>query len=742
MDIASERIPEHAKAALRATSLVQVVHSPSLDTGFYQWLLLRARAGVKVEVLFTGQHGVRHTELTPHYFKHLEQAGGRVFLLPEQKSLPALILLDAAALLQPDNHAAASNARFTLEEHPDAIRKLRTLFDQWKESGRISSAATLQENPIQIYFKATPQSVDINEHFELSWEVSGADLVNIQPLPGQVSESGRQFLSAEKTTEFCLSASNARQTLSSVVTVTVNPNPKIEYLLMVAGRTEKDDQLLESQPGHPDHYGVVKGQVLRLFWRVYNAQHITFDGHAVAPSGNQMLTPDQLHSYIITASGENGSVHKTIVIDVFPRAEIEQIAISAPVLVNSSITLPPTARSPIPHPEQPTTVLATFGRTPKAPPPTAPAIHSSLREFFWFCSGASRQTLRQCPDAEGNKYAGIGATVFFTGLLAALSGGYALFVAFRNPLMALLFGLLWGAAIFNLDRLIVSTIKKEASLPQQWLQAMPRFLLALVLSVVIAKPLELRIFKPEIDEILSETRAEKLNKTEALFRKKALDIEAYIEKIKTETAASFQTREALYQEYRCECDGTCGTGKLGRGSECERKEAKYQQVAREYTTLKTENDRLVEAARVDMSGLKEKELLALQEITSVQADGLVARLSAAQKLPLMPSLFIALLILMIEIAPVLSKIMAPRGPYDEALRVAETRFNNSQEDLLRQVQAQADEGSSLNVQLQQAELDQALEHKREILRIISGAQVQLVQDKVDRWLEAERKKIP
>ena len=85
-----------------------------------------------------------------------------------------------------------------------------------------------------------------------------------------------------------------------------------------------------------------------------------------------------------------------------------------------------------------------------------------VKEFFLFCSGASRTILGMngC-EVEHGKYAGIGATIFFTATLAALSGGYAMFTAFRQEKLAIIFGLLWGLIIFNLDRFIVSSIKKQ-----------------------------------------------------------------------------------------------------------------------------------------------------------------------------------------------------------------------------------------------------------------------------------------
>lgn len=762
MDLVSNRIPANAQAALQTSNFVRLVPSPALDTGFYQWLLLRARAGVQVEILVAGPGADANLNLTPQYFQRLVQAGGSLYILSGQSIPLPFILLDSAALI-PEN--SQPSATFRLEENPATLHKLRSLFEQMKEQGLMPSGGVIpgvKGNPngpeqaiqqpsntaeaINIRFYATPRAVGINERFELSWSVEGARQVEIQPLLGAVPPKGSRVLSAEKSVEFCLTASNGTQTLSNIVKVAVDPNPKIEYLLTAPGRNEKEDVVLQAPSDHPDRYGVMKGQVLRLYWRVYNAVEINLDGQPKPPNGSVVLAPDRLTAYTLSASGNNTTVHQTIVVDVFPNPEIEQLSLAdtGSLPANLSATDPVPLAIPV-KPDRsvyPATDNRDAGAGFTTTPPPWPGLPSQhgVRDFFWFCSGASRDMLLRCPAAEGNKYAGIGATVFFTGLLAALSGGYALYVAFQSLPGAVFFGLLWGAAIFNLDRLIVSTIKKEATPGRQWRQALPRLLLALVLSVVIAKPLELRIFKPEIDELLSDKQTEKLLRTETRFREKAGAVEARIAQLKAETAASLQARETLYQEYRCECDGTCGTGKVGRGTECERKEAKYRQADREYQVLKTENDRLITAARTEADGIKKQALTAVQEVKSVHADGLVARLAAAGDLPFWPGFFIALLILMVEIAPVLSKILAPAGAYDQALRVEEARFTITQEELLQQQQQESQRNADLRVRLHQAEIDLHVEQKREIMRLIAGAQVQLAQDRVEQWLEGERKK--
>lgn len=298
-------------------------------------------------------------------------------------------------------------------------------------------------------------------------------------------------------------------------------------------------------------------------------------------------------------------------------------------------------------------------------------IRHSFKDFFWYCSGANRQILRQCSVLEGHKYVLLGISVFSIGLLAGFSGGYALYVAFQSLCRALLFGLLWGAAVFYLQQLIVTTIKKEASPGRQWRRALPYIALAVILSVVIAKPLELRIFEPEILEILSARKTEKMAQTEAVFKEKTAETERRIAALKAETETSYKTREALYQDYRCECDGTCGTGRVGRGTECERKEAKYRQADQEYQALKTENDQLIAGLRGEAVNLKKEAAVVLRGVATMHAQGFVARISAAQELPVLPGFLIALFVFMLGIAPVLFKVLAQRGAYDEALQVLE-----------------------------------------------------------------------
>ena len=62
-----------------------------------------------------------------------------------------------------------------------------------------------------------------------------------------------------------------------------------------------------------------------------------------------------------------------------------------------------------------------------------------LKQFFILCSGSDTDILDHCSKGEQNKYAGIGATVFFTAVMAFIAGSYALYIVFDNLFASLFF---------------------------------------------------------------------------------------------------------------------------------------------------------------------------------------------------------------------------------------------------------------------------------------------------------------
>ena len=127
-----------------------------------------------------------------------------------------------------------------------------------------------------------------------------------------------------------------------------------------------------------------------------------------------------------------------------------------------------------------------------------------LKKFFLLCSGIDQNVIQTCSNGEQNKYAGIGATVFFTAIMAFLAGSFALFTVFDNAFIALGFGFVWGLLIFNLDRSIIVSIKKTGKWKEELNQAWLRIILAVFIGIVIATPLELKLFEDEINAKVEE----------------------------------------------------------------------------------------------------------------------------------------------------------------------------------------------------------------------------------------------
>lgn len=293
-----------------------------------------------------------------------------------------------------------------------------------------------------------------------------------------------------------------------------------------------------------------------------------------------------------------------------------------------------------------------------------------LQRFFIFCSGADTDILETCSNGERNKYAGIGATVFFTAVMAFIASGYALYTVFDNIYTSIFFGLIWGLLIFNLDRYIVSTIKKRDSFKSELLQAAPRIVLAIIIAIVISKPLEMKIFEKEINQVLLEEKnAMTLENKEQLALQYTPTIESLnqdITNLKNEVEQKEAETNALYDTYIAEAEGTAGTKLLGKGPVYAEKREKHDAYLAELQQLKQTNAEKIAVIENQIAGLNtdyDKAVSTSQPVID-GFDGLMARINALNKLPWLPSFFIFLLFLAIETAPIIAKLLAPKGEYD------------------------------------------------------------------------------
>lgn len=304
-------------------------------------------------------------------------------------------------------------------------------------------------------------------------------------------------------------------------------------------------------------------------------------------------------------------------------------------------------------------------------------------QFFLFCAGVDASILEKCP-TDRNKYMGIGATVFFTGVLAFFSAGYALYTVFDSYVFALAFGTVWGLMIFNLDRYIVMSMKSQGRWWRDAWVAFPRMVMAVLLAVVISKPLELKIFEKEIrtELVLMEQEVFKQQdeRVKERYTAQILDLRQQIVQIKTEVGLKTAFRDSLATRAVQEADGTGGSKHANLGPIYRAKKAEADQAQVELNQLLAIQ---LPAIQTREQAIQQQEMAMQGGITSLDRsnyDGLAARIDALSRLSarslaiFYASLFITLLFIAVETTPILVKLISSHSPYDYVLHQQEYVF--------------------------------------------------------------------
>ena len=133
-----------------------------------------------------------------------------------------------------------------------------------------------------------------------------------------------------------------------------------------------------------------------------------------------------------------------------------------------------------------------------------------INEFLWTCGGLDKALLRMCP-TDWAKKAGMGGTILGTAVLATFSGGFAAYTVFENQWFASVIGIIWGLVIFNLDRYLVNSMFSDGEptiSKQEFLSGLPRIIIAVFLGIVISTPIELKIFEGKINDYLLKEKSQ------------------------------------------------------------------------------------------------------------------------------------------------------------------------------------------------------------------------------------------
>jgi hypothetical protein len=320
-----------------------------------------------------------------------------------------------------------------------------------------------------------------------------------------------------------------------------------------------------------------------------------------------------------------------------------------------------------------------FYTTPKSTP---------IMRLLWSASGGDRYILERATYSDQIKYMCLGGIIVATGLMAALAGGYAFYTIFEprgsaiesqfswtTTIISIFFGCFWGLMIFNLDRFIVSSTGKgdgtEAITWSEFKGAIPRLVLGAIIALTISKPVEIRMFKTEIDAALHEEQlvkqADYEKRTRLTFEGKINDLDVdnkVIQKRIDDYLNKITIKDSLYN-----IETASGQGGRFKGE---------GPVA---IALKTERDRLklelddyckLNKSKIDNIEDRRKKIyadldlaLSKDKVVSDGLDGLLERIKLSHFIAgFWISLFITLLFMAIEMTPIFFKLMLVKSPYD------------------------------------------------------------------------------
>ena len=328
---------------------------------------------------------------------------------------------------------------------------------------------------------------------------------------------------------------------------------------------------------------------------------------------------------------------------------------------------------------------------------------SKFLKFLWNCAGADIDLLENhCPPSDHAKYSGLGGIVLATGLLASLSGGYAFYTIFSTKgdalgnesidiptvILSIIAGIIWGLIIFNLDRFIISSTghgdHKDSISKGEFINAIPRIIMALIIGITMSAPLEIRVMQSEINAELQTKQKDYLkllnNQTDSIYDNKArisLEKLKQTEKQIDDKAEYFEKRrsELLDQmkQLDLEAAGKTENGVKGMGPayrskkenleklETERKLAEEKYAPEDLRLKKLAEKYRNAISAIDIERENEKKL---NVAAKNGLDGLLERIKISHEIGGLVPWMLMFLLLAIETGPVFFKLMMIAGPYD------------------------------------------------------------------------------
>ena len=370
-----------------------------------------------------------------------------------------------------------------------------------------------------------------------------------------------------------------------------------------------------------------------------------------------------------------------------------------------------------------------------------------LNEFLWWCAGVNKQILRQCP-TDYAKYAGAGGTIFFTSVMAVISSSYAIYFVFENRIISVIFGLIWGSLIFNLDRYMVNTMYSDGLPTISWGEirsGLPRIIMAIFLGVVISTPLEMKVFEDRINSQLVQDNIERTNKSRQKAWEGNVTLVQRRDLLEKEQREIIQRLANANKELKEEGEGTALSGKVGHGPIYKEKEMNRDAIQKELDDWNAAHEQELKSIRNQIEGNTKATNDDIDK--GAKENGFCVRYEAFANVKAnntslqIVSLVIMLLFIIIETAPTFFKMMVTSGPYDDMLRAEMYRVRVMSDKEMSDVNDEVNTMVQISVKKNKEKMEAELAANKEVMGKVELVQAELLQTAISKWREEELKKI-
>ncbi len=308
----------------------------------------------------------------------------------------------------------------------------------------------------------------------------------------------------------------------------------------------------------------------------------------------------------------------------------------------------------------------------------ANSFPSRRKRFLWWLSTAEDELLKECL-IDKNRYAIIGMLVLGTWTFATLAWTYFFSTVVTTWWVSLLLGIFMGGIILQIDRALIKGISRTGK--QKLLPLFFRGMLALSIGLFMAQPALLFLFDKEVKVQVSidneQRKQTKMKDQEKVYQAERNSLLERKRSVKNELNIAYAEVAAARDNFIKETDGTGGSKKVGLQNIALAKKSTYEKLYADYQNQVTALTPQINYADSSLRILDNKILNEQDAFQLLLNNGFITRIEALNHLVNSSAAvafryyLLVVILLLIELMPVLAKLILPVGTYELKVRLQE-----------------------------------------------------------------------